>query len=134
MSFSVRSLSIYSNAEVKDAFSSLSVGDTDNSESSPLVPKPKGSNMTRKGKLLLAMLGTVHFSAFTVYSIITPFFPTEMVRKGGNATYASWVVSCYQISILFMAPVFGKLVSVLGSRIMLLTGMCTLSLCCLFFG
>lgn len=71
----------------------------------------KRARLSRQQRSLLAALCATNLCVFLVYSLQAPFFPAEVLEKGGTATWNGFIFSAYQIAMLAASLVFGRYVS-----------------------
>lgn len=74
----------------------------------------------QKAMLVIVLLS--NFTAYACYSLMAPFFPNEMVSKGGTATIAAAVLSSYNFVIFVSSPLFGGIVTRVGLKRLLNIG------------
>ena len=75
----------------------------------------------------------INFFANSAYSSIAPFFPEEAKSKNVEE-YAGLIFSGYSIPMLILSPVFGKLLTCLGRRNVLMLGCLCEGIAMLIFG
>lgn len=97
-------------------------------------PKPPRRRMTSQQRAILAALCALNFCGYACYSNIAPFFPYEVVRKGGSATWTGLIFACYQLVMFIMGPLVGRYIEVVGARFMLIIGPFIAAWCCILFG
>ena len=93
----------------------------ENATTSTNIPEPPQSknivicgrelNMS-KGQLLAAsMLSTYFFLTWSYFSLFTPFFPGEALKKEQNRSQIGMIFGVLQLVLLILSPFFGKYVS-----------------------
>ncbi|KAI8508592.1 hypothetical protein Bbelb_136910 [Branchiostoma belcheri] len=92
---------------------------------------PKGS---KTQILTLVCISFVNFAGSCSFSVIAPFFPKEALQRGASQVTVGFVFSCFAIVSFLSAPIFGKYITYIGSRFMLITGMFVGGCCSLMFG
>ncbi|XP_055345427.1 MFS-type transporter SLC18B1-like [Paramacrobiotus metropolitanus] len=90
--------------------------------------------MTRKQKMLVAILCLANFSATVFYSCIAPFFPSYAMRKGATETEVGFVFGCFQLVIFFMSPIWGKYMHLFGAKFLFVTGILTTGAAAILMG
>jgi MFS family permease len=85
--------------------------------------------------ILLVALVLVNFVANTAYSSIAPFYPEEAKKKGMSEELVGFVFAGYSVSMLIMSPIAGKVMSRVGRKKVLMTGLLceAIALCCFGF-
>lgn len=78
--------------------------------------------LSRSQKLTLFCLCLVNFTSYISYSVIAPFYPQEAAYKGMREAVSGFVFSVYALTMMLFAPIFGKLVPILGARLIFFTG------------
>ncbi|XP_066286966.1 MFS-type transporter SLC18B1-like isoform X1 [Branchiostoma lanceolatum] len=92
---------------------------------------PKGS---RTQILTFICIGISNLAGYCCYSIISPFFPEVALQRGASQTTVGLIFGCYAVVCVFAAPVFGKYITTIGSRFMLVAGVCVAGCCSMMFG
>ncbi|XP_078601802.1 MFS-type transporter SLC18B1-like [Branchiostoma floridae x Branchiostoma japonicum] len=75
-----------------------------------------------------------NFIAFCSYSIVTPFFPGEALKRGASQVTVGFIIGIYAIIGLIFGPFFGKYLTTIGSRFMLISGLLLSGGCTVLFG
>ncbi|XP_066286975.1 MFS-type transporter SLC18B1-like isoform X3 [Branchiostoma lanceolatum] len=75
-----------------------------------------------------------NFIAFCSYSIVTPFFPGEALQRGASQLTVGFIIGIYAIVGLVAGPFFGKYLTSIGSRFMLISGLLLSGGCTVLFG
>lgn len=78
--------------------------------------------LSRTQKLTLFCLCLVNFTSYISYSVIAPFYPQEAAFKGMREAVSGFVFSVYALTMMICAPIFGKLVPILGAKVIFFTG------------
>ncbi|KAL1430436.1 hypothetical protein MTO96_014885 [Rhipicephalus appendiculatus] len=78
--------------------------------------------LSRSQKLTLFCLCLVNFTSYISYSVIAPFYPQEAAFKGMREAVSGFVFSVYALTMMIFAPIFGKLVPILGAKLIFFTG------------
>lgn len=78
--------------------------------------------LSRTQKLTLFCLCLVNFTSYISYSVIAPFYPQEAAFKGMREAVSGFVFSVYALTMMIFAPIFGKLVPILGAKLIFFTG------------
>ncbi|XP_035681007.1 MFS-type transporter SLC18B1-like [Branchiostoma floridae] len=76
----------------------------------------------------------LNFSGMACYAIITPFFPSEALRRGASQTTVGFVFGCFSAVQFLGGLVFGKFITTVGSRFVLISGVFVAGSCSLLFG
>lgn len=60
------------------------------------------------------------FTIFTLsvscYSVIAPFMPIEIVKKGVDESVMGWIIGVFSLALILMAPVMGWIIERVGRR------------------
>lgn len=78
--------------------------------------------LSKSQKLILFSLCLVNFTSYISYSVIAPFYPQEASLKGMREAVSGFVFSVYALTMMIFAPIFGKLVPILGARFIFFSG------------
>lgn len=78
--------------------------------------------LSKSQKLILFCLCLVNFTSYISYSVIAPFYPQEAAFKGMREAVSGFVFSVYALTMMIFAPIFGKLVPILGARFIFFSG------------
>lgn len=78
--------------------------------------------LSKSQKLILFCLCLVNFTSYISYSVIAPFYPQEAALKGMREAVSGFVFSVYALTMMIFAPIFGKLVPILGARLIFFGG------------
>ncbi|CAH1774797.1 unnamed protein product [Owenia fusiformis] len=92
------------------------------------------STLSRRQKLLLIMMFLANVVAFMCMGLPAPFFPTEASDKGLSKTVSGWIFGIFALAQFVVSPVFGKLLPVIGTRFLLLSGEFLGGGCTILFG
>ncbi|KAI8508605.1 hypothetical protein Bbelb_137040 [Branchiostoma belcheri] len=76
----------------------------------------------------------LNFSGMACSAIITPFFPDEALRRGASQTTVGFVFGCFSAVQFLGGLVFGKFITRIGSRFMLISGVFVGGSCSFLFG
>ncbi|CAH1267551.1 SLC18B1 [Branchiostoma lanceolatum] len=75
-----------------------------------------------------------NFIAFCSYSIVFAFFPGEALQRGASQITVGFIIAIYAIVGLVAGPFFGKYLTSIGSRFMLIGGLLLSGVCTVLFG
>ncbi|XP_055331259.1 MFS-type transporter SLC18B1-like [Paramacrobiotus metropolitanus] len=104
-------------------------------EDDPLLHPDRSTGRLRKQDVyLIGMMFVVNYCNFVCFSLIAPFFPKEVVTKGGTQALASWIFGCYQLVVFLVCPQVGKHVSHLGTTFLFVAGTFVTGTACALFG
>ncbi|XP_070391811.1 uncharacterized protein [Dermacentor albipictus] len=78
--------------------------------------------LSRSQKLTLFCLCLVNFTSYISYSVIAPFYPQEATFKGMREAVSGFVFSVYALTMMVFSPIFGKLVPILGAKLIFFSG------------
>lgn len=78
--------------------------------------------LSRSQKLTLFCLCLVNFTSYISYSVIAPFYPQEAAFKGMREAVSGFVFSVYALTMMVFSPIFGKLVPILGAKLIFFSG------------
>ncbi|XP_013381873.1 MFS-type transporter SLC18B1-like isoform X2 [Lingula anatina] len=90
--------------------------------------------MTRVQKIIFVIMSLSNFASYLCLSVPGPFFPEEAKKKGLNNTQSGWVFAVFSLTQFLVSPVCGKLLPVVGSRFMFLSGTFLGGGCVIIFG
>ncbi|XP_035681778.1 MFS-type transporter SLC18B1-like isoform X4 [Branchiostoma floridae] len=99
--------------------------------------KKEGFSCVRASKrqiLSFFCVAFLNFSGMACYAIITPFFPSEALRRGASQTTVGFVFGCFSAVQFLGGLVFGKFITTVGSRFVLISGVFVAGSCSLLFG
>lgn len=68
-------------------------------------------NITKGQFLAVSMLSTYFFLTWSYFSLFTPFFPAEALKKDQNRSKIGMIFGVLQLVLLMLSPFFGKYVS-----------------------
>ncbi len=68
-------------------------------------------NMTWSQFTSASMLSVYFFLTWAYFSLFTPFFPGEALKKGQNRSQIGIIFGMLQLVLLLLSPIFGKYVS-----------------------
>ncbi|XP_078683074.1 MFS-type transporter SLC18B1-like [Branchiostoma floridae x Branchiostoma belcheri] len=100
-------------------------------------PDSEGFSCTRGTRVQIVTFVCIalnNFIAYCSYSIVTPFFPGEALQRGASQTTVGFIIGIYAIVGLIFGPFFGKYMTSIGSRFMLISGMLLSGGCTVLFG
>ncbi|XP_064480104.1 MFS-type transporter SLC18B1-like [Ornithodoros turicata] len=109
---------------------------TENGAESELLKKDAGKKegVTNRQRIILVTLAFGHFCVGASISLQAPFFPHEAERKGATPTQYGFVFSVFELTIFFVAPLFGKIVALVRPKFMLMTGLFWVGAASILFG
>uniref|UniRef100_A0AAQ6A956 Major facilitator superfamily (MFS) profile domain-containing protein n=1 Tax=Amphiprion ocellaris TaxID=80972 RepID=A0AAQ6A956_AMPOC len=90
--------------------------------------------MSRRQALTLISMASVNFSSMICYSILGPFFPAEVKKKGASQTVIGLIFGCYAVCNLIGSLVLGRYIVQIGAKFMLIAGLFVSSGCTIMFG
>lgn len=67
--------------------------------------------MTRSQLTAVTMLSIYFFLTWSYFSLFTPFFPGEALKKGQNGSQIGIIFGILQLVLLILSPFFGKYVT-----------------------
>ncbi len=76
-----------------------------------LVICGRNLNMTSSQLISASMLSIYFFLTWAYFSLFTPFFPGEALKKGQNRSQIGIIFGMLQLVLLVLSPFFGKYVS-----------------------
>ncbi|XP_078601781.1 MFS-type transporter SLC18B1-like isoform X2 [Branchiostoma floridae x Branchiostoma japonicum] len=76
----------------------------------------------------------LNFSGTASSTIIAPFFPNEALRRGASQTTVGFVFGCFSAVQFLGGLVFGKSITAIGSRFVMISGVFVAGSCSLLFG
>lgn len=89
---------------------------------------------TQKQKILLLGLCLSDMFSSMCLSIMGPFFPQEAEKRNISVTLSGWIFGVFALTRIFMSPLCGKMMPILGSRFMYLAGLFLSGGCTILFG
>ncbi|CAG0879540.1 unnamed protein product [Cyprideis torosa] len=120
-----------------------SPGDSDSQEDTCKISSSSSSSSSsqssatptpRQRIALLASIAIVNFTSFCCLSVLAPFFPREVTSKGLSLTVAGAIFSVYSFISFLSPPLLGKMMPLVGTRYMFLSGSFLCGGCCILFG
>ncbi|XP_033123375.1 MFS-type transporter SLC18B1-like [Anneissia japonica] len=81
-----------------------------------------GGSRSPNAKLLYGLICLSQLILFMSWSIIAPFFPPEAAEKGASPSQVGLIFGIYSLAQFVIAPVWGKLIPVIGARIVFISG------------
>lgn len=92
------------------------------------------SASTREQKLLLLGVCLSDMFSSMCLSVIAPFFPKEAEKRNISGSLSGWIFGVFALTRVFMSPLCGKMLPILGSRFMYLAGLFLSGGCTILFG
>ena len=74
------------------------------------------------------------FLVNTIYGLASPFLPQVLEEKGVTSTWTGIIFASWAFSMVFTAPIVGKMLHKTGHAKMFVFGVSLMSSCCLCFG
>jgi len=99
-----------------------------------LVIFRRNLNMTLSQLTAVSILSIYFYLTWAYFSLITPFFPGEAMKKGMNSSKIGIVFGVYQLVLLLLQPVFGKYLNKIGVKFLFVSGILLGSGSALAFG
>ena len=79
--------------------------------------------MKTKEKTEMPLISAFTISMFTIftlsvscYSVIAPFMPIEIVKKGVDESVVGWIIGVYSLASIIVAPVMSWIIQRVGRR------------------
>ena len=94
----------------------------------------EGSSYTRRQMFILACVIYGNFWVAACVSLQAPFFPREAELKGASSTIYGLVFGVYELLIITMSPVFGKLITKISPNFLVQAGLFLCGLSTVLFG
>lgn len=79
-------------------------------------------NMTFNELLAVSMLSVYFFLTWSYFSLFTPFFPEEAIRKKMNRSQIGIIFGILQLVLLIFSPLFGKYLNKIGIKFLFVSG------------
>lgn len=79
-------------------------------------------NMSRSQLLAAIMLSAYFFLTWSYFSLFTPFFPGEALKKGQNRSQIGFIFGILQLVLLILSPFFGKYMNKIGIKFLFVSG------------
>ncbi|GAB1603034.1 MFS-type transporter SLC18B1-like [Argonauta hians] len=92
------------------------------------------SNLSRDQKLLIAGICVSDLLSSISLSIMAPFFPKEAENRGISISTSGWVFGVFSLTAVFMSVIFGRLITVVGTKFLFLSGLFFAGGCTMLFG
>ncbi|XP_019625109.1 PREDICTED: MFS-type transporter SLC18B1-like [Branchiostoma belcheri] len=92
------------------------------------------ANTSKRQIVTFLCVAFLNFSGMACSAIITPFFPDEALRRGASQTTVGFVFGCFSAVQFLGGLVFGKFITRIGSRFMLISGVFVGGSCSFLFG
>ncbi|XP_066287002.1 MFS-type transporter SLC18B1-like isoform X2 [Branchiostoma lanceolatum] len=90
--------------------------------------------LSKRQILSFLCVGFLNFAGMSCEAIIAPFFPIEALRRGASQTTVGFVFGCFSAVQFLGGLVFGKFITTVGSRFVLIGGTFVAGSCSLLFG
>ncbi|XP_041378247.1 MFS-type transporter SLC18B1-like isoform X2 [Gigantopelta aegis] len=94
----------------------------------------KITELPRMKLLLLGILCVGNLLVETWIAVMGPFFPQVAAKKDVSYTVIGVIFACFQFTIFVSSPVFGSVVSKVGAKFMLVSGLLVSGSCSVLFG
>ncbi|CAH1267527.1 SLC18B1 [Branchiostoma lanceolatum] len=91
-------------------------------------------NASKRQILSFICVAFLNFAGMSCQAIIAPFFPNEALRRGASQTTVGFVFGCFSGVQFLGGLVFGKFITTVGSRFVLISGVFVAGSCSLLFG
>lgn len=99
-----------------------------------IYKKVKNGWTARQVKVVL-LLGLANFASALCFSVLTPFFPTlQASKRVASQTEVGLILGVFELAGMLTAPFFGKQLTRVGAKFMLVSGTGTLGAACVVFG
>ncbi|CAI9728816.1 MFS-type transporter SLC18B1-like isoform X1 [Octopus vulgaris] len=92
------------------------------------------SSLSYDQKLLIGGICLSDLLSSISLSIMAPFFPKEAEDRGISITTSGWIFGVFSLTSVFMSVIFGRLVSVVGTKFLFLSGLFFAGGCTILFG
>jgi MFS family permease len=70
----------------------------------------------------------------SAYAIIAPFLPFEFKKKGIDQEWIGYIFTIYSVAVIFASPMVGKMISMIGRRNLIITGLVLMGSSFIAFG
>ncbi|KAM3727752.1 MFS-type transporter SLC18B1 [Dirofilaria immitis] len=94
----------------------------------------KLSSLTTKEWITICMLSIANLGSTSAYSCIAPFYSKEAKIKGLKSFEIGIVFGIFELMMLFVAPLFGKYMVLIGSKRMFVSGIGITGITAILFG
>uniref|UniRef100_A0A914GXW5 Major facilitator superfamily (MFS) profile domain-containing protein n=1 Tax=Globodera rostochiensis TaxID=31243 RepID=A0A914GXW5_GLORO len=109
--------------------------DEDESDSSSSVSSStRFSELTKKQWVTIAMLAIANLCSTVAFSCIAPFYPTEAELKGMTTSEIGLVFGIFELVMFVAAPILGKYMDFIGSKLMFTAGLLITGITAIAFG
>jgi len=78
--------------------------------------------MTRSQLSAVSMLSIYFFLTWSYFSLFTPFFPGEALKKEQNRSQIGIIFGILQLVLLILSPFFGKYMNMIGIKFLFVSG------------
>lgn len=96
-------------------------------------PQPSVLSPRHTFFMLILLCSTNVFQAMSA-SLVAPYFPREVLLKGGSVAMVGLVMSSYDAVRFILAPLFGLWINRIGIRFLLISGSFMVAYCTVLFG
>lgn len=108
--------------------------ETDKEANTDETSTKTNSRLTRRQIFVLVSLIYNQFWGACCYSIQAPFFPEEAKSKGATSTEYGMVFSVFELMIIVMSPVFGRMIPTVSPKFLIVAGSFLEGGSCALFG
>ncbi|KAJ1346033.1 hypothetical protein KIN20_000698 [Parelaphostrongylus tenuis] len=106
---------------------------SDGDESSISI-KGSFSSLSSREWITIVMLAIANLCSTVAFSCIAPFYPDEAKKKSMTESQTGIVFGVFELVMFVMAPVFGKYMTVIGSKNMFTLGLAITGITAILFG
>ncbi|XP_013381874.1 MFS-type transporter SLC18B1 [Lingula anatina] len=107
---------------------------SEGSEGSGEKTEEPPTKWTTRQKLTVLTFALANLGATCCFSLLAPFFPDEAAKKGSTKTTTGLIFGCFELVIFISSPIFGALLTRIGSRFMYCAGIMVAGCCAILFG
>ncbi|KAL3104197.1 hypothetical protein niasHS_002224 [Heterodera schachtii] len=121
---------------IAESESESSDEDEEESESSSSVSSSytRFSDLTKKQWVTIGMLAIANLCSTVAFSCIAPFYPGEAEMKGMTTSEVGLVFGIFELVMFVAAPILGKYMDFIGSKLMFTAGLLITGLTAIAFG
>ncbi|KAL4218345.1 hypothetical protein ACF0H5_023082 [Mactra antiquata] len=90
--------------------------------------------LSRDQLIVITATSFTNLLSFLSLSVLAPFFPLEAEHKNVNNTISGWIFGVFALVQFLTSPFFGRLLPIVGSKFMYLSGLFVCGGCTFLFG
>ncbi|KAK6033514.1 transporter, major facilitator family protein [Ostertagia ostertagi] len=103
-------------------------------DESTISAKGSFAALSSKEWVTVVMLALANLCSTVAFSCIAPFYPDEAKKKGMTESQTGIVFGIFELVMFVMAPIFGRYMTVIGSKNMFTLGLAITGITAILFG